>query len=307
MPLRADEGPPASVGPADGGADQPKGRKKGGARVPNVKGDFDELLSDRPVFRTKLNGYDRLEVDNYTLWAEGELVALRRQLDHLLNRFGSASAELEISRRLLADAPRGHDVFPVSDRVTEILRLASDEAAAITEAATRDAESVLAEARTEADARLRKAHEIKEMAVSAADDILEHARRDRAAAAAALEQARAEAGEIVRQGVLERDRLAAEGARQRDELIAEATAHLAEVRTAVDQLRGQRDRARESLRGLTDRIGEALAAVADMAPEDLPRTHVVRGNVAMEEPPADEVSEPGVVVAMVGRPAVASS
>src|ERR1700710_291499 len=126
MPMRADEGPPATAGPADGGADVPKGRKRGGARVPNVKGDFDELLSDRPVFRTKLNGYDRLEVDNYTLWAEGELVALRRQLDHLLNRFGSTSAELEISRRLLADAPRGREAFPVSDRVQEILRLAAD-------------------------------------------------------------------------------------------------------------------------------------------------------------------------------------
>jgi chromosome segregation ATPase len=307
MFLRADEGPPGAAGPADGGADEPKGRKKGGARVPNVKGDFDELLSDRPVFRTKLNGYDRLEVDNYTLWAEGELVALRRQLDHLLNRFGSASAELEISRRLLADAPRGHDAFPISERVTEMLRLASDEAAAITEAGTREAEALVAEARTEADARLRKAHEIKELAVAAADDIREHARRDRAAAAAALEKARAEAAEIVRQGGIDRDRLAAEGARQRDELVAGAAAQLAEVRAEVDHLRRQRDQARASLRGLTERIGEALQAVAGMPPEDLPRTHVVHGNVAMEGPQADGATAQADVVDLTARSAAVSS
>jgi chromosome segregation ATPase len=303
MFLRADASRPPADGTADSGADeQQSGRRgrSGADGVPNVKGDFDELLSDRPVFRTKLNGYDRLEVDNYTLWAEGELVALRRQLDHLLSRFGSASAELEISRRLLADAPKGRDAFPVSDRVQEILRLASDEAAAMTEAGAREAEALLAEARTEADARLRKAHEIKEMAVATADEIVEHTRRDRAAAAAALEQARAEAAEIVRQAV-------AEGARQRDEAVAGATAHLAEVQAEVDNLRRQRDQARESLRGLTDRIGEALQAVADMVPEDVPRTHVVRGNVAVEgRTMDDERDEPNVVV-MMGRPSAVSS
>src|SRR4051794_26043572 len=218
MFLGAEEsGRSATSGTADG-------KRRGASRatgVPNMKGDFDELLSDRPVFRTKLNGYDRLEVDNYTVWAEGELLTLRRQVDHLLSRFGSAAAELEISRRLLADAPRGREAFPVSDRVQEILRLAADEAAALTEAGAREAEAVLAEARTEADARLRKAHGIKEMAVEAADEILGHARRDRAVAAAAIEQSRAEAAEIVRQGELERDRLLADGARERDRLAAE--------------------------------------------------------------------------------------
>jgi cell division septum initiation protein DivIVA len=296
MFLSAEEGPPATAGPADGGADEPKGRTRGGARVPNVKGDFDELLSDRPVFRTKLNGYDRLEVDNYTLWAEGELLALRRELDHLLNRFGAVSAELEISRRLLADAPRGRETFPVSERVQEILRLASDEAAAITEAGAREAESLLAEARNEADARLRKAHEIKEMAVSAADEILQHARRERAAAVAAVEQARAEGAEIVRQAEMERDRLAAEGARRSDQLVAEATAQLAGVRAEIDELRQHRDQAREALRGVTDRIGQALQAMAGMVPEDAARTHVVRGNVAMEGPVAgDDPERDGVV------------
>jgi hypothetical protein len=210
-------------------------------------GDLDELLSDRPVFRLKLNGYDRLEVDNYAAWAEGELVALRRQADHLLTRFGACSAELEISRRLLADAPRGREVYPVTARVQEMLRLASEEAAAMTEAGAAAAAQLVDEARAEADARLRRAHEIKESAVRSADELLEHARRDRAAAAAELARAREEAAAIRRQAAAERDRMAAEAA----------------------DIRAQRDDARESLRRLGDRVGEALRAVVGPLSEEV--------------------------------------
>ncbi|WP_324273077.1 hypothetical protein [Blastococcus brunescens] len=171
-------------------ADGESGRASGTSpQAPNIRGDLEELMDHRPVFRLRLQGYDRLEVDNYTAWAEGELIAVRRQVDHLLSRFGECSAELEISRRLLADAPRGRESFPVSERVQEMLRLASDEASALTEAGAREAERIVADARTEADARLRKAHQIKELAVDAADELLEHARRDRATAAAAIDRA----------------------------------------------------------------------------------------------------------------------
>src|SRR4051794_7358328 len=191
---------------------------------PNLTGDLDQLLSHRPVFRTKVNGYDRLQVDNYTDWVESELTSLRREVDHLLVRFGDCSAELEISRRLLADVPRGREVFPVSERVQEMLRLASDEAVALTEAGAQEAERIVAEARAEADARLRKAHEIKELAVVAADELAGQARRLRAEANAYLDAARREAAELLREAATERDRLAAEAARERDRVAAAAAA-----------------------------------------------------------------------------------
>jgi cell division septum initiation protein DivIVA len=273
--------------------------------LPNLRGDFDELMDHRPIFRIRMQGYDRLEVDNYTAWAEGELVTLRREVDHLLSRFAETSAELEISRRLLADAPPGREAYPVSKRVQEMLRLAEDEAAAITEAGAQEAEQMVAEARAEADARLRKAHEIKQMAVQAADEILEHARRDRAAAAAAVERSRTQAAEILREAAAERDRLAAQAAGEREQAARAATAHLATVQAEVDDLRRQREQVRQSLRGLADRVGEALQAVADMAPEDAPRTHVLQGNVAvegMEQDDREDRDETDVVV-MMGRPA----
>jgi cell division septum initiation protein DivIVA len=273
------------------------------AGVPNLQGDLDELMDHRPVFRVRMQGYDRLEVDNYTAWVEGELVAVRREVDHLLRRFGECSAELEISRRLLAEAPPGREAFPVSQRVRELLRLAEDEAAAITEAGAHEAERVIAEARTEADARLRKAHEIKEMAVGTADELLEQARRDRAIAAASIERARTAAAEILKQAAVEREQLAAQAAAERERAVAAATAELAAVQNEVDELRRQRDDVRQTLRGLTDRLGEALEAVAAMAPEDLPRPNVAATNVAVEGMGGDDRDEPNVVM-MMGAPAI---
>jgi hypothetical protein len=238
-----------------------------GTAKPNFTGDLDELLGLRPVFRIRPRGYDRLQVDNYTAWAESELETAHRQIDHLLSRFGACSAELEISRRLLAEAPRGREVYPVSERVEEMMRLASEEAAALTEAGAQEAERILAEARTEADARLRKAHEIKEMAVASADELLEHAGRERAAAAAQVERARAEAEEILRAAELERQRLDEEGAQARQRADRAATEHLLAVQQQVEDVRRQRDEARQSLRRLTDQIGQAIQAVLGTMPE----------------------------------------
>jgi cell division septum initiation protein DivIVA len=248
----------------------------GGGAHPNLAGDLDELLGHRPVFRSRVNGYDRLQVDNYAAWAEAELSTLRREVDHLLVRFGESSAQLEISRRLLADAPRNRDVFPVSERVQEMLQLAADEAEAVREAAAHEGERILADARAEADARLRKAHDIKEMAVAAADELRDQARRLRAEANSYLDTARHEAAELLREAAAERERLGTEAARERDRVVAAAEARLAQVQAEVDDLRRQRDQARESLRGLTDRIGEALQAVAATGDDGW------RGNIAVE-------------------------
>jgi colicin import membrane protein len=275
-----------------------QGGATGGTPVPAFTGALDSMLGSAPVFRSRMRGYDPMEVDSYVSWAESELRTVRRQVDDLLARFGACSAELEISRRLLADAPRGRVVFPVSDRVEEMLRLAADEAAAITENGAREAEHLVAEARSEADARLRKAHEIKEMAVRAADELRDQARKQRAVAQSVLDRARGEAAELLRAAAAERDRLAQEAAQERDRLAATAAEErrrlgdeaarereeaaaaaavgLAELQAEVADLRRQRDQAHQSLRGLSSRIGEALQAVAATVPD------VVEPNLAME-------------------------
>ena len=268
-----------AVGTQQPGQGPPRG---GGAASlhPHLVGDLGTLLDHQPVFRGAVRGYDRLEVDNYVAWAEGELAAAHREREHLLDRVVACGTELEISRRVLSEQAAGPDRPVVSARVGEVLRLAEDQAAQVLDAAEAEAAQLLADARLEADARLRKAHEIKELALGAADQLRVDAQRDRAEAAAVLENAHAEAAELLRAAAAARDRLAAEAAvgrdradeqAQRDRLAAETAlaARLSAVRAEVVDLCRQRDQARESLRCLTDRIGAALQAVGVPPAEEL--------------------------------------
>jgi cell division septum initiation protein DivIVA len=249
---------------------------RNGAATTSFGGSLDAMLGPGPVFRSRMRGYDPMEVDTYVSWAESELRSVRRQVDDLLARYGACSAELEISRRLLAEAPRGRVVFPVSDRVEEMLQLAADEAAAITEEGAREAERLLAEARSEADARLRRAHEVKEVAVRAADELRDQARKDRAEAAQERER-------LVAEAAAERRRLDDEAAQRREQAQQAAEARLAEIEAQVVELERRRDQARESLRGLSSRIGEALHAVAAIVPDAMVGADVaVEGAVARE-------------------------
>jgi colicin import membrane protein len=264
---------------------------------PNLSGDLDAMLTTAPVFRTSVRGYDRLQVDNYVSWAEGELRAARRETDDLVDRYGRACAELEISRRLLARSPGGQEMTVISERMGRMLRMAADEAAALTASAQEEADSILADARTESDARLRKAHEIKQLAVEAGDRMREEARLLRAEATAELDRARARAAEVLREAEEERSRLAEEAAQERrqlaeqaaqersraeaelakwltdtrasarreqEETAAAAEAAMAEARGELEELHRRRDRACESLLRLNEQIGVALDTVADV-------------------------------------------
>ncbi|WP_347057112.1 hypothetical protein ABC795_10425 [Blastococcus sp. HT6-30] len=236
------------------------------ARAPRPAGALETLLDHRPAFRGALRGYDRMEVDNYVAWAEGELSAAHREREHLLDRVVACGTELEISRRLLAEQPVGRERPVVSARVGEVLRLAENQAAQVLDAAEADAAQVLADARLEADARLRKAHEIKEMAIDVADQLRVNAQRDRAEGAAVLERAKAEAAELLRVAAAERDRAAAESAAERDRLAAEAIAErdrlAAEAAAEREELARAAAAEREQAAALAQRDRESADDVA---------------------------------------------
>jgi len=244
----------------------------------NVSGDLDDLLDRRPFFRTRVRGYDRLQVDNYAAWVEAELSATRRHCTHLMARYGACAAELERLRTAAARPHRSPRLSPVTERLGEMLRLAAEEAAAITTAGIDEAERIVAGARAEAETRLQKVELMREAALAAGEEL----RQERAEATGILARARQQAEAMLRDAAAERDRLAAEAAervaregerarREREAAAAEAAARLAAVQTEVDDLRRQRDEARESLHRLTARVGEALqaAAAASATPADL--------------------------------------
>jgi cell division septum initiation protein DivIVA len=233
------------------------------ANRPDRAGALDGLLSSAPCFRTAVRGYDRMQVDNYVAWAEAEIATARRETDDLMSRYGHASAELEISRRLLAQSPGGQEMTFVSERMGRMLQMAADEASEITASATADADRIQAEARADADARLRKAHEIKQLAVLAADQIREEAERLRAEAAAELQQAREQAAQYVRDAMVQ-------VRREQQAATAAASAQVAQLQEEVQELRWRREQAREHLRRLTDQVGQAIDALAGNQPSGLP-------------------------------------
>jgi cell division septum initiation protein DivIVA len=177
------EGP---VGSGAGAAGPPAPRAEPGG------GDLHALLEPRPQFRSALRGYDRQQVDDHVAWAATELLAVRRANDELLSRYGACSAELEISRRLLACSPAGREQVRTSERVGEILRLAADEAARLTEAGAADADRLRGVARAEADALLRRAREVRDDAVADCERMRREAEEARAAAEEELTRAHAE-------------------------------------------------------------------------------------------------------------------
>jgi cell division septum initiation protein DivIVA len=233
---------------------------------------LDSLLTTGPVFPVRVHGYDRLHVDNYVAWAESELAVARGEAEHLLARYGACVAELEISRRLLAEAPRGRDVSPLTDRVRDILRLAADEASSMVESAREEAAQILAEARAEADERLRKAHQVEEGAAATADEMRALASRERAEATGLLERARAEAADMIGSATAERDRLAAESAENREQLTV--------LRAEAEDLSRRRDDARTVLLRLTEQI-EAALALASAGPSE---RYLMVGNTVAEHP-----------------------
>jgi hypothetical protein len=204
------------------------------------EGGLDQLLDRRPLFRRRHRGYDRFQVDNYVAWAEAEMDAARRQCDYLLSRYGDCTAQLELARR----APQRSVTGPVSVRLGEMLRLASEEAEVITAAGIDEAERIVDGARVEAEARLRNVAGIREAAIAAGEELRAQARCDA-------------------------EQLLVSAAAQRDAAATEAAAELSAVLAEVEDLRRQRDEARRSLELLTAQIGQALQAVVTGDPGEL--------------------------------------
>jgi cell division septum initiation protein DivIVA len=244
--------------PAGGSGRSPAAASPVPAHRPDIAGALDGLLGTAPCFRTAVRGYDRLQVDNYVAWAEAEIATARREADDLMVRYGQCAADLEISRRLLAQSPEGQELTFVSERVGRMLRMAADEA---------EADRIVAEARADADARLRKAHEIKEFAVATSD-------RMRAEAQAELERAREQADHYLRDAT-------AQLRREQEAAAAAAAAQVAALQEEVTELRRRREQARDSLRRLTDQIGEALDALAGTRPAGPANFVIDRAPVAL--------------------------
>jgi cell division septum initiation protein DivIVA len=198
---------------------------------PNLSGDLEAMLVTPPAFRRRPLGYDRLQVDNYVLWAETALLTARQETDDLLDRYGRCWAELDLARQVLEHSPKAQQLADVTERIGSMLQLAADEAAEITVTAAAEAERVRSEARVDVDAQRQEASEIRELAVAEADRLRRDAEAERTAAAAARQQTELDVAELVKEAREERERLDTEAAQTRARLDGEAA-----------RIREQRDR-----------------------------------------------------------------
>ena len=283
-------GRPEDEGTASAGEDARSAPRRGrGLRRPNLSGDLDSMLEQRPLFRDQMRGYDRLQVDNYVSWAESELQTVRRENEHLTARLGSASSELAGARRQLAHSTDAQHLGRVSERIGRILQLAADEAAEITQRATAGAQRLTGQAQAEGELVLQAARQQEARTNAECERLLGEADRLRTEAAELVQQAHADAARLEREAAAERRRLDAEAASRRAQELAAAREQarqereaaqavaeqrLDEVRREVAGLLGQRDRVQAALRSLTEQLGLALQ---ELAPE-------VAGNGTAEQP-----------------------
>jgi DNA repair exonuclease SbcCD ATPase subunit len=256
--------------------------RRRGRRRPNLSGDLGQLLSHAPCFRSRLAGYDRLQVENYVSWAESELELAGRQLDELARRLGECSAALQQAEQRLATSPAGWELGRVSERVGEILRLAADEAADLVQAGTVAGERLRAQGGDAAAAVLRVAHALRARAGADSDRLRELTESAHRMAEVELRQVRAQAAALLLASVSQHAGAVAEraeahrvAAHELEVAHAElALAHLRRVQAedVVARLSGELETA---LGGLVP--APAVLAVVPASPvAELPRTDAAR-------------------------------
>jgi len=240
------------------------------------------LDEDEPIFDVGIRGYDKRQVDSYVAQAETQIADLKAARDAALATSADRAAQLASREAHIeslqqqaakaADAPS--PVVHVSDRIRDMLQLATDEAAqtrraaeeeaaGIRRAAEQEADRVLSAARSDAE-RVRAEAAAAQQRLTAgatqrsaeADQKLAQARlqataeldKARLQATAELDKARAEAGRILDQATAELDKaeagaaaLTEAGAAERDRLDNEAAA----ARAAADHASIERLRTAE--------------------------------------------------------------
>ncbi|GAA4735210.1 hypothetical protein GCM10023328_14110 [Modestobacter marinus] len=261
-----------------------------GRHRPNLSGDLRDLVSEAPpAFRRRLTGYDRLQVENYVVWAESELELAGRELDEFTRRLGRCTAQLDQAERRLATSPAGWELGRVSERVGEILRLAADEAADLVEAGVAEGERFREQGREAAAAALRQVQDVRARAVADCDRLHELARNARRTAEEELQLALAQAAALLHLAAAEHAAAAAEHAAAVAEA-AEAHRVAEQEQAAAHTELARAGACRAQAEQVVSRLsGELDKALGELVPA--PRALSVVAAVAPDVPPVGSVDQ----------------
>jgi DivIVA domain-containing protein len=243
------------------------------------------LDSDEPFFDVTMRGYDKRQVDDYVARVTAQLAELAAARDAALAtsadraaQLASQEAHIESLRVQAAKKTEALDPAMVSDRIRDMLQLATEEAAQTRRSAEMEAERVLAAARADAERmRAEAAAEQQRLTAAAAQRLAEadqklariEAERSRLDAEAAAARAAADAESARRRQIAEEDfeitlrarRSEAEKQHAADHAAAKAAAEklVSDAEARVVELTEERDRTYQTLQDLHHRLGALIA------------------------------------------------
>jgi cell division septum initiation protein DivIVA len=285
----------------------------------NQTENFPDLMSD-DSFEVVMRGYSRRQVHDYMIRTRNQIRDLEERLARTIDQAEQSRMELAEARRKLTESPQNPD--ELGERLSQILKLAHEEAAANKEAsqseATRlrdqaqaEAERLVTSAREQADAIRAAAQEEAERRVAeatlSAERLLAQAGSD---ADETLGTARAEAEDTLRDARSEADRQLTAAKLESEKRVADARAEAESTLSAAQQRVSALDEhTGRRVTYLTDthtevmrRLNEIGAVLGDLLHRETAAGPIIDEAAVLPPPPRVALPEEPVVA---GAPAAA--
>jgi cell division septum initiation protein DivIVA len=279
-------------------------------------------LMQEDTFEVVMRGYNRRQVHDYMIRTRNQIRDLEERLARAIAQAEQGRIELAEARRRMVEAPQSYD--DLSPRLTQILKLAEEEAVAKREDAHAEATSVrdaakseserlvtssretadkiLTSAQAEAERRVGEATQAAErMLAQAGSDAEEQISSARAEAEESLRDSRAEAERVLGAAQAEADQLLRSAGAQAEQMVSgarqESDSMLTEARQRTAALDEQAGRRVEYLSNTHAEVVRRLTEINSVL-GDLMRTESAAGPLAPEAalPAAQAQEELRVVV-----------
>jgi cell division septum initiation protein DivIVA len=214
------------------------------------------------LFETQVRGYNKKQVEDYISWLQEQTRAAQSEADTARREIEKARDEATTAKTQLASRPAHEEL---SERLSQILRLAAEEADQKVAKANEDAQGVLAAANQEAGL--------------------------------AAESARSEADAILNQAREQGDRVLAQARSESERLVSAATADarakLADASQRAERVLSDADRRTKEI---TDLQNERLATLLEVHADSVKRLDTIRGVLASVLSEEKDAGYPGASI-----------
>ncbi|MFC7384059.1 coiled-coil domain-containing protein [Sphaerisporangium rhizosphaerae] len=237
----------------------------------NQHDSFPDMMHEDLGFEVVMRGYSRRQVHDHMVRTRNQIRDLEERLARAIDQAEQGRVELAEARRRLAEAPQDYD--ELGQRLSQILKLAEEEAISKRETADTEAAKVREEAAAEAERILTAAQAEAERrvaeATNAAERLLAQAGSD---AEETLGAARAESDETLRNARAEADRALTAAQHEAERLVSEANAQAeATLGSAKAESEATLKAARERAASLDEHTGTRVTFLTDTHTEVMRR------------------------------------